>query len=390
MKKKIILAYSGGLDTSVAVKWLADRDFDVVCVAVNVGQGGSLKDLQKRAKKAGAKKLYFINAQKEFLNDYCFPALKAGAVYEGKYYLATALSRPLIAKVLVDIAKKENAKYISHGCTGKGNDQVRIELGVAALGKGYKIIAPVREWEMSSREDEIDYAKKHKIPITVTKKTPYSLDVNLWGISVEGGVLEDPNKVPPRDSYFLTNPPDKVPSKSVSLKIDFYKGVPKKLNNKVIDPISLLKKLNALGGKYGIGRSDLIENRLVGIKSREIYEAPGAVILHAAHTALEELVLDRETMHYKAHTALKYADMVYNGLWFTPLKLALDKFINQTQTNVTGQVTLSLQKGALTVIGRKSPYSMYKKEMATYGEGDKFDQSLAKGFIDIWGMPYKL
>jgi len=389
MSKKVVLAYSGGLDTSVAVKWLEKKGFNVIAYMGDVGQGTDIDSSKKRAKIAGASKVIVEDLKNEFVQDFIFPSLKAGAVYESKYFLATALSRPLLAKGLVEAAKKEKAKYVAHGCTGKGNDQVRFEVTIGSLNPSLNVIAPVREWELPTREAEIRYAKKHKVPIKLSSKNAYSVDMNLWGVSVESGDLEDPYFEPRKDAYQLTKDPQGAPSKPTYIEIYFEKGVPKKINGKLLTGIKLISKLNQLGASYGVGRSDMVENRLVGIKSREIYEAPAAYILHEAHKALESLVLDRELSHFKEHMSLKYSELIYYGFWYTPLKNALDKFINETQKNVTGAVKLKLYKGNCIVVGRKSKHSLYKKELATYGEGDVFDQSLAKGFIEIWGLPYK-
>ncbi len=387
--KKIVLAYSGGLDTSVAIRWLSERDFSVIACLVDVGQVANLSAAKAKAKKIGAAKVYIIDARKEFVRDYIYPALKANAVYEDKYFLATALSRPLIAEKLVDIAKKEKAKFVAHGCTGKGNDQVRIEVSTMALAKDLEIIAPVREWDFPSRESEIRYAKTHNIPVEATKKSPYSLDVNLWGVSIECGVLEDPSKEPPEDAYQITKSPKDAPSKPVYVTIGFEKGEPVTLNKKRYSEIELLKKLNDIGGLHGVGRSDMVENRLVGIKSREIYEAPAACILHTAHRELEALVLDRELLHYKKLVEQKYSELIYYGLWHTPLKKSLDSFIQSTQAHVTGEVKLKLYKGSCSVAARTSEYSLYNEELATYSKKDKFDKKIAEGFIKVWAMPYK-
>ncbi|MDO8602447.1 MAG: argininosuccinate synthase [Candidatus Omnitrophota bacterium] len=389
MNKKIVLAYSGGLDTSVAVAWLSDKGYDVIAYMADVGQGGDYEKLKKRAITAGASKVIIEDLKEEFATDFAFMSLKSGAVYESKYLLATALSRPIIAKGLVSAAKKEKADSVAHGCTGKGNDQVRFEVTVMALAPELKIIAPLREWHMYSREEEIEYANENNIQIDTTKKSPYSLDKNIWGMSIECGILEDPWNEPPEDAYQMTTDPIKAPSKPACVEIEFEKGIPVKLNGKKYRPVELVLKLNEIGGKNGIGRTDLVENRLVGIKSREIYEAPGAWILYHTHKDLESLVLDRELMHFKEAIALKYAELIYYGLWFTPLKKALDAFINDTQKRVTGTVKVKLLKGVASVVSRKSPYSLYKKEMATYDKGDKFDRSIAEGFIKVWGMPYK-
>ncbi|MDP2921426.1 MAG: argininosuccinate synthase [Candidatus Omnitrophota bacterium] len=389
MNKKVVLAYSGGLDTSVAVAWLADKGYEVICYMADVGQGGDYAKLKKRAMSAGAKKVIVEDLKDEFAKDFVLMSLKAGAVYESKYLLATALSRPIIAKGLVESAKKEKADSVAHGCTGKGNDQVRFEVTIMALAPELKIIAPLREWHMYSREEEIEYAKENNIQIDTTKKSPYSLDKNIWGMSIECGALEDPWNEPPEDAYQMTIGPGKAPSKPAYVEIGFEKGAPVKLNGKKMKPVDLILKLNEIGGKNGIGRTDLVENRLIGIKSREIYEAPGAWILYNSHKELESLTLDRELLHFKEGISLKYADLVYYGLWFTPLKKALDAFINETQKNVTGVVKVKLLKGVASVVSRKSPHSLYRKEMATYDKGDKFDRSVAEGFIKVWGMPYK-
>jgi len=387
---KVVLAYSGGLDTSVAVKWLKEeKGLEVICYSSDVGQGIDAAKLKKRAYKAGASKIYIEDVKKEFAEKFVFPALKANAVYESKYPLATALSRPLIAERLVAVAKKEKADYVAHGCTGKGNDQVRFEVSIAALAPNIKVIAPAREWDLVSRDAEIDYAKEHGIPIDVTKKSPYSIDKNLWGISIECGILEDPWVAPPQDAYQMTKSPMAAPNKPASVEIYFEKGAPKTLNGKSLDAVSLLEKLNKIGGDNAIGRADLVENRLVGIKSREIYEAPAASILLFAHKELESLALDRETAHYKDLIGLKYAELVYYGLWHSLLKKALDEFILKTQEKVTGVVKLKLYKGNIICEGRKSPHSLYKKDLATYEETSKFNQKLAEGFISLWAMPYK-
>lgn len=389
MSKKVVLAYSGGLDTSVAVRWLSDKGYDVIAYMADVGQGGDFKKLKKRAISAGAVKVVVEDLKKEFAEDFVFQSLKAGAVYESKYLLATALSRPIIAKGLVETAEKEKAGAVAHGCTGKGNDQVRFEITAMALAPELEIIAPLREWDMHSRDEEIEYAKEKDIDIDVTKKSPYSLDQNIWGISIECGILEDPWSEPPQDAYKMTADPQKASNKPTYVEIEFKKGCPVALNGRRHEAVALIEKLNEIGGRNGIGRTDLVENRLVGIKSREIYEAPAGWILYNAHRELEALVLDRELLHFKEGISLKYAELIYYGLWFTPLKEALDSFIDKTQKNVTGTVRMKLLKGLAGVVGRKSPYSLYKKEMATYEPGDKFDRSIAEGFIKVWGMPYK-
>jgi len=389
MNKKIVLAYSGGLDTSVIIKWLSKKGYDVIAYMADVGQGSDFSVYKKRALATGAVKVVIEDLKGEFVKDFVFKSLKAGAVYEGGYLLATALSRPVIAKGLVNTAHRENAEYVSHGCTGKGNDQVRFEVTIKALDPKLKVLAPVREWELKTRSEEIEYAKKNNIPIDATRKKPYSLDINLWGISIESGKLEDPYHEPDEDIYQVTKGIDKAGGRAVYVEIEWKRGVPVKLNGKAMSGVELILKLAKIAGDAGVGRSDMVENRLVGIKSREIYEAPAAWTLNTAHKALESLVLDRETLHYKEAVSLKYAELVYYGLWYTPLKTALDKFIDETQVYVNGTVRLKLHKGNCSVVGRKSPNSLYKKELATYEEGDVFDQSLAKGFIELWGLPYR-
>lgn len=389
MAKKIVLAYSGGLDTSVCVRWLKDRGYDVIAYIADIGQGSDFKAITERAKIAGASKVYIEDLREEFVNSFIFPALKANALYESKYLLATALSRPIIAKGLVSLAKKEHAEYVAHGCTGKGNDQVRFEVTSHILAPELKTIAPLRLWEFKSRDEEIEYAKKAHIPIDVTKKKPYSIDKNLWGVSIECGVLEDPEAEPPEDAYQITKDASKSPNQPRYLDIYFEKGVPKKLNSKTYAPIDLINYLNSVGAKYGVGRTDLVENRLVGIKSREIYEAPGGWILYLSHKELESLILDRECLHFKETISLKYAELIYYGLWYSPLKSALDKFIDETQENLTGTVRVKLYKGACVCVGRQSKYSLYKKDLATYTKEDRFDPKLAEGFIKIWAMPYR-
>ncbi len=390
MSKKIILAYSGGLDTSCAIRWLKERGFEVICFIADLGQGENFQQIDKRALVAGASRVYIKDIQDEFINDFILSALKANAIYEGKYLLATALGRPLIAKYLVEIAHKERAGAVAHGCTGKGNDQVRLEVTVGILDPDLEIIAPLREWKFKSREEEIEYAKLHNIPIDITKKKPYSIDRNIWGISIEAGVLEDLSKEPPENAYLITKNPVNGPKTPKHIEIYFEKGVPKKINGKTYKLRDLINSLNKAGGLYGIGRTDLVENRLVGIKSREIYEAPAATILYTAHKELESLVLDREVLHFKEIISLKYSELVYYGLWYSKLKEALDSFVNSTQEYVTGSIRLKLTNGNCVAVGRESPFSLYKKEMATYGKEDKFNQKLAEGFIKIWGMPYKI
>lgn len=389
MKDKVVLAYSGGLDTSVIIKWLTNKGYGVIAYMADVGQDSDFAAYKDRALKTGAIKVVVDDLKDEFVKDFVFKALKADAVYENNYLLATALSRPVIAKGLVRVARSEGAGYVAHGCTGKGNDQVRFEVTINALDPSLKILAPVREWELKTRSEEIEYAKDNNIPIDTTKKKPYSLDVNLWGISIESGKLEDPYYEPDEDIYQLTKGIDRASAKPIYVEVEFKSGVPVKLNGKAMGGVALIEKLAKIAGDAGVGRSDMIENRLVGIKSREIYEAPAGWALYASHKALEALVLDRETLHFKEAVALKYAELTYYGLWYTPLKMALDKFVDETQKRVNGTVRLKLHKGNCSVVGRKSPDSLYKKELATYEKGDVFDQSLAKGFIELWGLPYR-
>jgi argininosuccinate synthase len=389
-KKKIVVAYSGGLDTSVMVKWLNDKfDAEIITATGNLGQRGELEGLEEKALKTGAVKAVVKDLRYEFVTEYLWKALKAGAVYEGVYPMACSIGRPLLAKMLVDIALKEGADTVAHGCTGKGNDQVRFEVGVQTLAPHLNIIAPLREWEFKSREDEIDYAIANKIPVKVTKEKPYSIDENLWGIAVECGVLEDPTNIPPADAYQITTDPKYAPDDSEIVTISFEKGTPVCLNNSIVDPIEIIEVLNKMGGAHGIGRIDLIENRVVGIKSREIYETPAAVILHKAHYELEKLVLDRETFRYKQDVSNKIANLIYDGLWFSPLFKSLMAFVDSTQENVTGDVTMEFYKGNINVLSRSSRFSLYNIELATYSTDDKFDHKASEGFIKIYGLPYK-
>lgn len=389
-KTKIVVAYSGGLDTSVMVKWLSEKyDSEIITVTGDLGQKSELIGLEEKAKRTGASKSYIIDARHEFLTDYVWKALKAGALYEGVYPMATAIGRPLLAKILVDIALKEGAQAVAHGCTGKGNDQVRFEVGVQTLAPELQILAPLRTWEFKTREDEIDYAILKNIPIKITKKSPYSIDENLWGVAVECGVLEDPTASPPQDAYQVTTDPKEAPGESELISISFEQGIPVGLNGQILDPVMLVSALNNIGGKHGIGRIDMIENRVVGIKSREIYEAPAATILHKAHDELERLILDKETFRYKQGVSDKIANLIYDGMWFTPLFKSLMAFVDSTQENVTGDVTVELFKGNVTVKSRKSIYSLYNYELATYGKEDIFDHAASEGFIKIYGLPYK-
>ncbi|ABB15960.1 argininosuccinate synthase [Carboxydothermus hydrogenoformans] len=391
MAEKVVLAYSGGLDTSIIIPWLKENyGYEVIAMVADVGQGEELEPLREKAIKSGAAKIYIEDVKEEFVRDFVFPMLKAGAVYENKYLLGTSVARPLIAKKLVEIAEKEGAVAVAHGATGKGNDQVRFELTVKALNPDLKIIAPWREWEIKSREDAIDYAEKRGIPVPVTKKQPYSMDRNLWHLSHEGGILEDPAVEPPEDVLLLTNPPEKAPDQPEYVEIEFVKGEPVAVNGEKLSPVELIFKLNELGGKHGIGIADMVENRLVGMKSRGVYETPGGTILTFAHRELESLTLDRQTMHFKQMVALKYAELIYDGLWFTPLREALEAFVDKTQETVTGKVRVKLYKGNIYPAGITSPYSLYVKDLATFGEDNLYNQKDAEGFINLFGLPLKV
>jgi argininosuccinate synthase len=389
-KKKIVVAYSGGLDTSIMVKWLNDKyDADIITVTGHLGETAELEGLEEKAIKTGASKAYVIDLQEEFISSYVWKALKAGALYEGVYPMATAIGRPLLAKLLADIAIKEGADTVAHGCTGKGNDQVRFEVGVQTIAPSLKILAPLRVWEFKSREEEIDYAQKYNIPVKIKKDKPYSIDQNLWGIAIECGVLEDPTVAPPEDAYQITIDPKKAPDTPELVTIQFEKGIPVALNGKKVGGVELVSTLNKIGGAHGVGRMDLIENRVVGIKSREVYEAPAAVILHKAHLELEKLILDKDTLRYKADVSNKYANLIYDGLWFSPLFDALTAFVDSTQEFVTGEIVLELFKGTAIIKSRSSVYSLYSKELATYTVEDTFDHTAAEGFLTITGLPYK-
>jgi argininosuccinate synthase len=389
-KKKIVVAYSGGLDTSVMVKWLNNKfDAEIITATGNLGQRAELEGLEEKAIKTGAVKAVVKDLRFEFITEYVWKALKAGALYEGVYPMACSIGRPLLAKMLVDVAIKEGADTVVHGCTGKGNDQVRFEVGVQTLAPHLKIIAPLREWEFKSREEEIDYAIANKIPVKVSKEKPYSIDENLWGIAVECGVLEDPTNEPPEDAYQITTNPKYAPDESETVTISFEKGIPVCLNNSITDPIEMIESLNKLGGKHGIGRMDLIENRVVGIKSREVYEAPAAVIFHRAHYELEKLILDKETFRYKQDVSNKIANLIYDGLWFSPLFNSLMAFVDSTQENLTGDVVMEFYKGNINVLSRSSQYSLYNIGLATYTSEDTFDHKASEGFIKIYGLPYK-
>ncbi len=388
---KVVLAYSGGLDTSIVIKWLMEnKGLEVIAMAADVGQAEELLPLREKAIKTGASKIYIEDVKEEFVSDYVWPMLKSGAMYQGKYLLGTAIARPVIAKRLVEIAQKEGADYIAHGCTGKGNDQVRFELTAKALNPKLKIIAPWREWDLCSREDCMNYAAKHGIDLTVTREKPYSTDRNLWHISYEGGILEDPDTPPREDIYLLTKSPEAAPDKPAYVEIAFEAGIPVKVDGEALGPVALLSRLNELAGEHGVGRIDLVEDRLVGMKSRGIYETPGGTLLYTAHRELEYLVLDRDTQSYKEIVALKYAQLIYDGLWYSFLREALAAFVDQTQEYVTGSVTLKLYKGNVTIAGRKSPYSLYMEDLATFEADDLFNQGDATGFINLFGLPLKV
>ncbi|NPV60498.1 MAG: argininosuccinate synthase [Actinobacteria bacterium] len=390
MKDTVILAYSGGLDTSVAIKWLEERyGMQVVALAADLGQPGDLKSLREKALAIGAVDAVTLDLKDVFARDYVLPSLKANALYEGKYPLATSLARPLIAAAMVEEAQRRGAAAVAHGCTGKGNDQVRFDLTTMALGPELRIIAPLREWNMS-REEEIAYAREHGIPVPVTLESPYSVDENLWGRSCEAGVLEDPMVEPPEDAYAWTVSPQDAPDQPRYLEVDFESGCPVALDGEELGPVDLITRLNALGGEHGVGRIDMVENRLVGIKSREIYEAPAAVILIEAHRALEALTLTRETLHFKPVLEAKFAELVYYGLWHDPLRESLQAAVEATQGRVSGRVRLKLFKGNCTVVGRESTYSMYDYSLATYDRADEFSHRSSEGFIELWGLPLKV
>jgi argininosuccinate synthase len=384
-RDKVILAYSGGLDTSVMVPWIGEKyNLDVVTFTVDLGQGEDIERIRQKALKTGAVDAVALDARNLFVDCFVFPALMAGAIYEGKYPLATALGRPLIAKLMVDAARDHQARAVAHGCTGKGNDQVRFDVTFQTLAPDLKIIAPVREWKMT-RDEEIKFAQKHGIPVEATKESPYSIDQNLWGRSCEAGVLEDPWDEPPEEAFAWTVNPVKAANEPEYVEIEFEQGRPVALDGKRLDGVPLIERLNQLGGKHGVGRIDHVENRLVGIKSRELYEAPAGVILHDAHRELECLVLTRQAQRFKTLVAQEYADLVYNGLWFSAVQ-DLHQFVHSSQRFVSGLVRVKLFKGKATVVGRKSDHSLYSKKLATYETGDQFDHDAAKGFIRLWGL----
>ncbi|MFY4774601.1 argininosuccinate synthase [Metabacillus sp. RGM 3146] len=389
MAQKVVLAYSGGLDTSVAIKWLQEKGYSVIACCLDVGEGKDLNFIQSKALEVGAENSYVIDAKEEFAEEFALIALQAHALYEGKYPLVSALSRPLIAKKLVEIAEQEGADAVAHGCTGKGNDQVRFEVSIKALNPDLEVLAPVREWSWS-REEEIQYAQYHNIPIPIKLDSPFSIDQNLWGRSNECGVLEDPWAAPPEEAYDLTSPIEATPDQPETIEITFEKGVPTALNHQNLPLSELILKLNHIAGKHGVGRIDHVENRLIGIKSREVYECPGAITLLKAHKELEDLTLVKELAHFKPVVEQKMTELIYNGLWFSPLKPALEAFLKETQQTVTGVVRVKLFKGHAIVEGRKSEYSLYDEKLATYTSEDAFDHQAAVGFISLYGLPTKV
>ncbi len=391
--KKVVLAYSGGLDTSIIIPWLKENynNCEVIAVSADVGQESELEGLEEKALKTGASKLYIEDLRKEFIEDYIYPTMKAGAVYENTYLLGTSFARPVIAKRIVEIALKEGADAICHGCTGKGNDQVRFELTIKAFAPDMTIIAPWRIWNIKSRDEEIDYAEAHNIPLKITRETSYSKDKNLWHLSHEGLDLEDPANEPQYDKILeLGVSPERAPDQPTYLTLSFEKGIPVALNGEKLDSIELMARLNKIGGENGVGIIDIVENRLVGMKSRGVYETPGGTILYKAHELLEMICLDKDTQHYKQQVAMRFAELVYNGQWFTPLREALSAFVDKTQETVTGDVRLKIYKGNIINAGMKSPYSLYSEEIATFGEEDVYNQHDAEGFINLFGLPIKV
>ncbi|MBP1743991.1 MAG: Argininosuccinate synthase [Firmicutes bacterium] len=391
MKDKVILAYSGGLDTSIIIPWLKENyDLEVIAVCIDVGQGDDMEAVRAKALRTGASKIYVEDCKEEFVTDYLFKAVKATALYEEKYMIGTALARPLMAKRLVEIAHKEGAKYIAHGCTGKGNDQVRFEIGVASFDPTIKIIAPWRIWDIKSREDAIDYALEKGVEVPVTKEKIYSRDRNLWHLSHEGGELEDPKQAHKQDMYLMTTPPELAKDEVTFVDFYFEKGILKKINGEEMNPVAMVELLNKIGGENGIGIIDIVENRLVGMKSRGVYETPGGTLIYAAHKELERLTIDKNTFHYKQQVAIKYGELVYDGLWFTPLKEALDAFVDATQKNVTGTVKLKLYKGNIMVAGVDTPYALYDESISSFGASELYSHKDAEGFINLFGLPSKI
>ncbi len=390
--RKVVLAYSGGLDTSIIIPYLKETyHCQVVAFAANIGQGDDeLDGLEEKAKKTGADKFYLLDLRKEFVEDFLFKIIKANAIYERKYLLGTSIARPLIAKYQAQIAEQEGADALAHGCTGKGNDQVRFELTYKVFTPHLRVIAPWREWKIRSREDAIEYAKSHNVPIKATLKKIYSRDGNLWHLSHEGGDLEDPWNEPKSEMFIRTRSPEKAPNKPTYIEIRFHEGIPAELDGKKHEGLQLLERLNEIGAKNAIGRTDLVENRLVGMKSRGVYETPGGEILYKAHSELEHIVLDKDTLHYKDIVAQRYAELVYNGQWYAPLREAIDSFIDSTQRFVSGTIRLKLYKGNVIVAGRKSPYSLYQENLATFSQDNIYDQKKAEGFIDLFGLSMKV
>jgi len=389
MTDKVVLAYSGGLDTSVAIKWLnEERDMDVIALTIDIGGVRDLEAIKQKALNVGAVKALTLDARRQFVDDFIFPALRANTLYEGQYPLATALGRPLIAKLMIEVARKEGATAVSHGSTGKGNDQVRFDVSTAALAPELKVVAPAREWGMT-REQTIAYAEKHGIPIPITVKSPYSIDENLWGRSIECGVLEDPWTEPPEEVFAWTKSPSAAPDKPAYVEVGFEKGIPVSLDGKKLDGVSLIQHLHELAGQHGVGRVDHVESRLVGIKSREIYEAPAATVLLKAHRALEAMTLSRQQLRFNDKVTAEFSDIIYDGLWFSALRHDLVTYLEQAQLYVTGTIKVKLHKGNCTVVGRKSPVSLYEHKLATYDQGDLFDHTASPGFIHIWGLPIK-
>jgi argininosuccinate synthase len=389
---KVVLAYSGGLDTSVILTWLKQNyGCEVITYTANLGQGDEeLDGLEEKALATGASKVYIVDLREEFLTEYAFPTMQAGAIYERLYLLGTSFARPVTAKKMVEIATQEGADAVAHGCTGKGNDQVRFELTAKALNPFLHVIAPWREWEIRSREDALAYAAAHEIPVVQSTKSIYSRDRNIWHLSHEGGILENPWAEPEEDMFILTIAPEAAPDEPQYVTIDFRKGAPVAVDGDPLGPVYLLKRLNEIGGAHGVGRADLVENRLVGMKSRGVYETPGGTILYTAHQGLESICLDRDTLHYKDIVAQRFAELVYFGQWFTPLREALSAFVAKTQERVTGTVRVKLFKGTCTVVGRRSPYSLYREDFATFGQDDVYDQGDAEGFINLFGLPLKV
>jgi argininosuccinate synthase len=392
MSKKVILAYSGGLDTTVIIHWLKENyNYEVIAVCIDVGQGKELDGMEEKALANGASKLYIEDVKEEFITDYVWPMVKSGAIYEQKYLLGTSIARPVIAKKLVDIALQEGAEAICHGCTGKGNDQVRFELTMKALAPHLKIIAPWRIWDIASREDEIAYLEKHGLHVPMTREESYSRDRNIWHLSHEGLELEDPSQEPDYEKLLkMTTVPEKAPDQPTYVELEFEKGIPTKLNGKTLAPVEMIETLNEIGGKNGIGLIDIVENRVVGMKSRGVYETPGGSILYAAHEELEHLCLDRQTFGFKQNIAIKFSELVYNGEWFTPLREALSAFIDSTQQLVTGKVKLKLYKGSITPAGAASPYSLYNESIASFTTGELYNHHDAEGFINLYGLPLKV